>query len=171
MARRHPRTNDPAFQLIWQGRQHFGDEPGVYDDAHFVGLTSEWPLTFHKFDPGSTTGGTIRLRIEADAVQVFPPSLGHLVTVTRSEPDPAAGPYAWKRTVLVTSHLPSNALELEVALPANAATVYLGLRIEVDTSVAPGLLDDFVVRRLSVKSSTHDGVIGFQYEQNPATDV
>jgi hypothetical protein len=174
MAKRH-RRHDSGFELIWQGRLHFGDEPGVYGDAHFVGLASEWPLTLHKFDPTSTTGGTITFRIQADEVKVFAPSLGHSVTVTRSVPDPQAGnPYHWTRVVLPivgANHLSSDVLEFDVALPVDAATVYLGLRLEVDTSVTPGLLDDFVVRRLTAKSSTHDALLGFQYELDPTTDV
>ncbi|HMG55185.1 MAG TPA: hypothetical protein VK601_16930 [Kofleriaceae bacterium] len=174
MAKRH-HHGDAGFELVWQGRLHFGDAPGVYDDAHFVGLASEWPLTLHKFDPSSTTGGTIKLRLQADDVKVFAPSAGHPVTVTRSENDPLPGnPWHWKRTVLPivgASHLASDELEFEIALPAGAATVYLGLRLEVDTSVTPGLLDDFVVRRLTAKSTTHDALLGFQYEANPDTDV
>jgi hypothetical protein len=165
MARRHHhRTRDSGFELVWQGRLHFGDEPGVYDDAHVVGLASEWPLTLHKFDPASTTGGTITFRLQADDVKVFAPSPGHLVTVTRSEPDALPGnPYHWKRTVLPivgSNHLSAEMLEFDIALPADVARVYLGLRLEGDTSVAPGLLDDFVVRRLSAKSTTHDALLG-----------
>jgi hypothetical protein len=174
MARRH-RGHESGFELVWQGRLHFGDEPGVYADAQFVGLASEWPVTLHKFDPASTTGGTIVFRLQADDVKVFAPSPGHLVTVTRSEPDPLPGnPYHWKRTVLPIAgpdHLSTDVLEFEIALPATAATVYLGLRLEVDASVAPGLLDDFVVRRLTSKSTTHDALLGFQFELDPATDV
>jgi len=147
----------------------------VYGDAHFVGLASEWPLTLHKFDPASATGGTIAFPIQADDVKVFAPSLGHLVTVTRSVPAPQPGnPYHWTRAaipIVGPDHLSSDVLEFDVALPADAATVYLGLRLEVDTSVAPGLLDDFVVRRLTAKSSTHDALLGLQYELDPTTDV
>jgi hypothetical protein len=145
MARPHHRAPDPSFALVWQGRLHFGDEPGVYGDAHYVGLASEWPLTLHKFDPASPAGGIVTFRLQADDVKVFAPSAGHLVTVMRSEPDPVAGnPFHWKRTavpIVGSNHLAVDVLEFDLALPADAATVYLGLRLEVDTSVAPGLLD------------------------------
>lgn len=174
MAKRR-RRNESSFELIWQGRLHFGDDPGVYDDAHFVGLTSEWPLTLHKFNLTSKESGPITFRLQADDVRVFAPSPGHLVTVTRSEPDPLPGqPFHWKRTVLPivgSDHLSSDALEFDIALPVDTATAYLGIRLEVDTSVAPGLFDDFVVRRLMAKSMTHGALLGFQFELDPTTDI
>jgi len=28
---------NPKRELIWQGRLHLGDEPGIYGDAHYCG--------------------------------------------------------------------------------------------------------------------------------------
>jgi hypothetical protein len=35
-------------ELIWAGRIHLGDEPGVYGDAAYTGLATEFPLTLTK---------------------------------------------------------------------------------------------------------------------------
>lgn len=55
-----------SFELVWQGRLQFGDEPGVYGDAHYAGLCSEWPVTIRKFDPNSNAPGQVSFQLDAD---------------------------------------------------------------------------------------------------------
>ena len=42
---------NPKDELIWQGRIHLGDEPGVYGDASYSGLCTERPIAVLPFDP------------------------------------------------------------------------------------------------------------------------
>jgi hypothetical protein len=161
---------EPTFALLWKGGLHFGDEPGIFDDAHFVGLVGEWPLTVRKLEPNDGRDGAIALRLEAENINILGTSPGHLLTVVRFEPR-AQSNDRWRRSsvpIIGSNRLSSNAHEFVVAIPRAAATVYLGLRLEVDTSVAPGLLNDFVVRRLDLKSTTHYSSFGFHFDAAPA---
>jgi hypothetical protein len=161
---------EPKFELVWRGGLHFGDAPGIFEDAHFVGLAGEWPLTLRKFDPHDGRDGTIALRLEAENVNILGSSSGHQLSVIGFVPD-ARSSQRWRRRpipVIGSDRLSSDAHELEVAIPSDAATLYLSVRLEVDTSVAPGLFNDFVVRRLALKSATHYSSFGFQFEARPA---
>lgn len=57
-------------ELIWQGRIHLGDEPGVYGDATYSGLCVDLPMTFHPFDPANPHED-INLDLEAEDVNVY----------------------------------------------------------------------------------------------------
>jgi hypothetical protein len=39
--------------FIWQGRIHLGDEPGIYGNANYSGLSMEFPFTIKNFDPAN----------------------------------------------------------------------------------------------------------------------
>jgi len=60
---------NPQDELIWQGKIHIGDEPGVYGDAFYSGLCAEHPVTMRPFPGGS--GEDINLILEAEDVHVF----------------------------------------------------------------------------------------------------
>src|SRR5262249_20855977 len=70
---------NPSDVLIWQGRIHLGDEPGVYGDASYSGLCMELPMTFHPFDPTSPNED-LNLELEAEDVNVYTGYPGHLIT-------------------------------------------------------------------------------------------
>ena len=38
-------------ELIWKGRIHLGDEPGIFGDAEYAGISLELPVTLEKTDP------------------------------------------------------------------------------------------------------------------------
>jgi hypothetical protein len=159
------RAFEPEFELLWQGGFHFGDAPGAFDEAQFVGLTCEWPFTLRKLDPADRGNGQVTLRLDADNVNILGGSLGHTLTVIQFSPNPHAIDRWWRGAVRIigSDRLSSNSQELELALPPNLATAYFALRLEVDTSLAPGLLNDFVVRQVMLKSSTHGASFGFQF--------
>jgi len=152
-----------------------GDEPGVYGDAHYTGLCTEWPLTLRKFNPTDNQTGSVQLRLEAENVRIHaPPAQGHPITLSLYTPEPTpSNPYQWKKETLTTgvNRLLSNQVELAITLPADRATSYISVRLEVDTSVSPGLYDEFVVTKLSIFSTSHYASFGFQYEARPAVDT
>jgi hypothetical protein len=45
------------------------------------------------------------------------------------------------------------------------------MRIEVDTTVHPGLCDEFVVTKIAMRSRTHYGSLGFQYDDRPDVEA
>ncbi|KKC05223.1 hypothetical protein [Mycobacterium nebraskense] len=149
----------PTSEFIWQGRLHLGDEPGVFGDATYVGLAVELPLTLTKTASISTADLTIR----AENVQVIPPYPGHVVTVVSYEDGQAK--------VVGNAQIgaqPDNQPGVDTKVALDLSTVpfpaFVGVRIHVDTTVPPGLYDDFVIAGLRLNSSDNSviGQLGFR---------
>jgi hypothetical protein len=150
-------------ELVWEGRIHLGDEPGVYGDAAYSGLALEFPLTLRKTDPAGPDTTTLVLRTQD--VQTFAGYPGHLITVTAYQPDPSDPTHATE-TVLTTERLSSadnNRKEVAVNLAGIALPAFVSVRIRVDTGVPPGLYDDFVVIRLLNRSANFTFVASFGF--------
>ncbi|MDA2811699.1 hypothetical protein O4J56_13745 [Nocardiopsis sp. RSe5-2] len=137
-------------ELVWQGRIHLGDEPGVYGDAAYSGLAMELPLTLAKTDPNGPDTTTLRLRTQD--VATFGGYPGHAITVILYEEDQ---PNHFTETILSSALLTSadnNKVDIPVDLSGAALPARVSVRVRVDTEVPPGLYDDFVVVRLENKS-------------------
>jgi hypothetical protein len=150
-------------ELVWEGRIHLGDEPGVYGDAAYSGIALEFPLTLRKTDPTGPDTTTLVLRTQD--VQTFAGYPGHLITVTAYQPDPGNPAHATE-TVLATARLSNednNHKEVHVNLTGIASPVFVSVRVRVDTEVPPGLYDDFVVTRLLNKSANFTFVASFGF--------
>ncbi len=150
-------------ELVWEGRIHLGDEPGVYGDAAYSGIALEFPLTLQKTNPTGPDTTTLVLRTQD--VQTFAGYLGHLITVTAYKPDPQDPTHAIE-TPLATARLSSadnNRKEVPVNLAGLASPVFVSVRVRVDTTVPPGLYDDFVVTRLLNKSANFTFVASFGF--------
>jgi hypothetical protein len=150
-------------ELVWEGRIHLGDEPGVYGDAAYSGLALEFPLTLRKTDPAGPDTTTLVLRTQD--VQTFAGYPGHLITVTAYQPDPSDPTHATE-IVLATERLSSadkNRKEVAVNLADIALPAFVSVRVHVDTGVPPGLYDDFVVIRLLNKSANFTFVASFGF--------
>jgi hypothetical protein len=139
-------------ELVWQGRIQLGDEPGVYGDACYAGLAAELPFTLVKTN--STGPDTTTIILQTIGVQTFSGYPGHRLTVTLYEPDPNQQ-FHWTETVLVTTRLTTadnNHKEIPLSLAGKTSPYFLSLQVRADTSVTPGLYDDFIVARLLNKS-------------------
>lgn len=152
---------EPA--LVWQGRLQLGDDPGVFADASYCGLTTELPITLERLDASGSDKAI--LVVETENVETFDNYPGHLVTVTLYEPDPG-DVNRYVGTVVVTARLTSaseDRVEIPVELTNKASPIFLGLRVSIDTTVPPGLYDDFVLVRVSnvVESSRLVAGLGF----------
>lgn len=167
---------NPKAELIWAGCIHLGDEPGTFGCAAFAGLSFELPFMLSSFTDGTATPPTpdIKLILKAEEVVVFPGYPGHKVTVTGYEPAPAPAPGAlptWMEVEICPEgastgdpcewRLTDDKLTLEFIPPPNIK--FFSLRVRVDTTIAAGLYNDFIVKRLSLKSSTHFATFGFQF--------
>lgn len=138
----------PQPELIWQGRIHLGDEPGVFGNACYSGLAAEFPVTLQKTDPAGPD--TTTLVVVTKNVETFSGYPGHLITVTLYEEDPDQ-PFHAIETVLATERLTSadnNRQEITVNLADKTSPIFVSVRVRIDTEVPPGLYDDFVVTRL-----------------------
>jgi hypothetical protein len=148
-------ATDQETELVWQGRLHLGDEPGVYGDACYAGLCAELPLTIFRRDPGGRADLPFTLVIEAQGARTFEGYDGHELVVVMLEPDPEAPERAVERT-LICERLRSEddgRKELTVSTGAEPGPFQISVRARIDTSVAPGLYDDFVWTRLSLLSN------------------
>jgi len=150
-------------ELVWEGRIHLGDEPGVYGDAAHSGIALEFPLTLRKTDPAGPDTTTLVLRTQD--VQTFAGYPDHLITVTAYQPDPQDPTHAIE-TPLATARLmtaDNNRKEVPVNLASIATPVFVSVRVRVDTTVPPGLYDDFVVTRLLNKSANFTFMASFGF--------
>ncbi len=150
-------------EFIWEGRQHLGDEPGIYGDAAYSGIALEFPLTLRKIDPAGADATTLVLRTQD--VQTFAGYPGHLISVTAYEPDPNDPNHAIE-TVLATERLngaDNNSKELDLDLAGIASPAIVSVRVRVDTAVPPGLYDDFLVTKLLNQSVNFTFVASFGF--------
>ncbi|MFI0487515.1 hypothetical protein [Actinomadura sp. 9N215] len=150
-------------ELIWDGRIHLGDEPGIYGDTPYPGIALELPVTLEKADPAGAD--TTTLILHTRNVETFAPYKGHLITVTAYLPDSTKPNHA-KEQVLATARLTSadqNRKELELDLTGLTFPVFVSVRVRVDTQVPPGLYDDFVVTMLQNKAPGFAVVASFGF--------
>ena len=150
-------------ELVWEGRIHLGDEPGVYGDAAYSGIALEFPLTLQKTDPAGPDTTTLVLLTQD--VQTFAGYPGHLITVTAYQPFPHDPPQAIEipLTTATLSGTDNNRKEVPVDLSGLASPVFVSVRVRVDTKVPPGLYDDFVVTRLLNKAANSTWVASFGF--------
>ena len=148
------------MERIWEGRLHLGDEPGVYGDAAYAGLATELPFTLRRFREAGSGGDedVVEIIVEAQDVRTFEGYLGHHVIVMGYEANPLASP-EWQSRVLARGRLVRNAVSIELR---GDVPETVSLRVQVDTDAAPGLYDDFILRRISLRSSSHYASLGFR---------
>lgn len=149
-------------ELIWQGRLHLGDEPGIFGDAAYSGLAAELPIFLEKSPDAETDTTTLVLRTEG--VATFAGYPGHLVTVTLYTEGPT--PFVWQETVLATETLTTadhDRKNVEIDLTGQTSPYRISVRVRVDTAVPAGLYDDFVWTSLSNKSADFAFVASFGF--------
>lgn len=153
--------------FIWEGRIHIGDEPGIYGNAHYCGLSMEFPLTVRNFNPKSPKGDTIKLDFSTENVNVFQGYTGHLIIVRLYSPDPQPNnQYKWKETIIKNSdRIKDGATHTIVDIPVNgsADSIYLSVAIEIDTDVQPGLYDNFLFRGMDYTTIDSNVYINFGF--------
>ncbi|MGH3913812.1 MAG: hypothetical protein ACRDTC_10445 [Pseudonocardiaceae bacterium] len=153
----------PQPELVWRGRIHLGDEPGVFGDAFYAGLATELPVTVQKTDP--TGPDTTTLVVVTQNVETFSGYPGHLITATLYEEDPDQEFHSIE-TVLATQRLTStddNRREITLDLAGKSSPAFVSVRVRIDTEVPPGLYDDFVVTGLLNTSENFTFVAALGY--------
>ena len=147
----------PEPEMVWKGRIHLGDEPGIYGDASYSGLAAELPITLSQ--TSSPGPDTTTLVVTTEDVRTFAGYPGHRISVILYEPEPAR-PTHWQEIVLATARLTTSdhdRQELLVDLSGHSSPYYISVRVRIDTDVPAGLYDDFVWRTLSNQS------VGFRF--------
>ncbi len=145
-------------QLIWAGRIHLGDEPGVYGDAAYTGLCTEFPITLTKC--GNEPQSDISLILSAQDVQVYEPYPGHQVTVVGYKEVADSDPPCWSEVEVGVGRMKEDTIRIRI--DNTDGLKFFSVRVRVDTTVAPGLCDELVLLRLELQSITHFASLGFR---------
>lgn len=145
-------------ELIWAGRIHLGDEPGLYGDATYTGLCAEFPITLTKYD--TEVQDDISLILNTQDVQVYDPYPGHQVIVVGYRKIADSDPPRWEEVDLGVVRMKDDTIAIR---PNSTDGIkFFSVRVRVDTTVAPGLYDEFVLLRLELQSTSHYAKLGFQ---------
>lgn len=141
MAKSHP------FYMVWSGALNFGDTPGVFTNAQFVGLLAQIPVTL-TFVPDDDS--PIRFLLCTTDVEIFydkkHPVYWDWVPGT-ALPTPVG-------FIDDTDLIPDRPEYHQLSIPHDAAT--LGrhtITIHVNPEVAAGLKDDFVLELIQAHNS------------------
>ena len=147
-------ATNPQQELIWQGRIHIGDEPGIFGDADYNGIGAELPITVYRSDSTANKDLQFTLVLDTEHVQTYAGYPGHEITVTAYEPDPTK-PYHSVEHILTQARLvtaDNNQKLVQVSSGTGPGPFLLTVRLRADTSVNPGFYNDFVFIRLSLLS-------------------
>lgn len=144
---------------IWAGHAHLGDEPGVFGDANYVGLSIEFPLTINAREP-VVEEPSIEVVAMVDRVQMDPGYDGHLLVLVAYEPDEHG---LYTERILGSKRITESGLTSMYFAPEPGSSMptNVSVGVRVDTSRRPGLFDDFVLRELHVRSMSHRASLGF----------
>ena len=156
---------NPNQELIWQGRLHLGDEPGVYGDAHYSGLCAELPITVFRLEPTSTEDKPFKLILKTEAVETYQGYPGHKITVMGYEPDPTQQYHSVER-LLAQARLNSadnNRKEIQVNPGKDQGPFFISVRLRCDITVNPGLYDDFIWLRLALLAENFEYYASFGF--------
>jgi hypothetical protein len=152
-------------QLIWEGRLHLGDNPGVCGDAAYAGLRVEFPLTLHRFGPKAAEPDDISFLIKlhelsADCAVTRPHVALHVF-----EPGRVRGA-GWDRAKAETT-VQFDGSMVRLRPVSVSGKRYFAVSVEVDIGPAPGLYNDFVLVSLTLESTTHYAEFGFRAGNGP----
>ncbi|EHQ24792.1 hypothetical protein [Mucilaginibacter paludis] len=156
----------PQSIFLWEGKVQLGDEPGIYGDAAYSGLSLKFPVTIANINTAAPVDDVITLNIYTNAVNIFGGYPGHKISVFGYSENPK-GSYHWKETLLATVQMKDGATMTSIDVQITAFqqnSIYISLQIDIDTTVQPGLYDDFIVSKLdyaTAKSAVY-AKFGFQ---------
>lgn len=144
----------PESELIWQGLVHLGDEPGVYSHAQYSGLCFELPMTVQS---QTNEIQEVSLLVHTEDVRIYEGYKGHKVTLTRFDPDRGtSNQFDFKETIILEEYITEKSPKA-LKFKLQDSHVFISLKIEIDTQVAPGLYDEFLFTRILFHS------VGYQY--------
>lgn len=120
-------------------------------------------MTLRKINPTGPNSTTLELQTEN--LETFAGYPGHLITVTVYKPTPSDPEHAIE-TVLTTAlftGVDANNKSIVLNLSGIPSPIFASVRLRVDTTVPPGLYDDFVLTKLENQSAnaTYVATFGF----------
>jgi hypothetical protein len=157
-------ATNPQQELIWQGRIHLGDEPGIFGDAHYSGIGAELPITVYRNDISSHLDLPFTLILDTEGVQTYAGYPGHEIIVTAYEPDPVKPYHSVERILAQVRLVAADNNQKLVPVPSGSGSgpFFITVRLRADTTVNPGFYNDFVFVRLSLVSPDFYASFGFR---------
>ena len=157
---------NPQQELIWQGRIHLGDEPGIYGDAHYSGICAEFPITIYRLEPSQTNNTPFNLVLETEDLNTYNGYPGHAITIIIYEPDPNQQFHSVERVLAQGLFISAdnNRKEIEVKPGTATGPFSITIKLRSDTSTNPGLYDDFIWIRLSLISPNYTYYASFGFK-------
>jgi hypothetical protein len=149
-----------AAELIWRGRTHIGDEPGVYGDACYSGLAIELPVTLREYRAG-TGAVDVMFELTAEGARSFgPPYPGQKIMIFALTQVPNSNPPVWQRAEIGEGSLDKDTASVTARIEPGVR--YVSVRVEADATVTPGCYDDFVLTGLWLRSTSYYAEFGFR---------
>lgn len=136
-----------ATILVLEGRYHFGNNPGVFQDATYVGLQLNLPITVTWYDENLDE---VAFLFKTQDVESWRGSGGHQVLLNGTDvgrlSDPSDGQAGNEQFRIAIPTV------LFKAILKGSKFARLGILVEVGDS-PPGLADDFVLRRIETEEN------------------
>jgi hypothetical protein len=130
------------YYLVWTGSLNFGDTPGVFNDAQFVGLMAQIPITITFIPEGVDS---IELLLMTTEVEVFEEKR-HPVFWDWNAGDALPQPVGY---IDDRDLIPGRPEYHVLTIPSDLASIGKHwITILVNADVQAGLRDDFVLRRI-----------------------
>jgi hypothetical protein len=150
-------------EMIWRGRIHLGDEPGVFGDAFYSGLTAELPATIYRSKDRKGTSFVITL--ETEDLETYKGYPGHEVVVKIYEPDPNLQFHSLERIIARSTFNSEhkNRKDLTIDVGQAHGPFRISVHMRCDTRVNPGYYDDFIWKRLLLSSDDHNFYAAFGF--------
>lgn len=156
--RRH--VQDTSTEMVWKGRLHIGDEPGMYGDAEYSGLAVELPLILTDYAGGGTPAEVTFDLTAEDASSFGAPYPEHKLTVSALTQVAGSNPPVWGKKIIVEAVLDADTVSIQARIEPSVR--HVTVRVAADVTVSPRFYDDFVLTGLSLRSSTHYADFGFR---------
>ncbi len=151
--------------FIWEGKIQLGDEPGIYGDAAYSGIGIKLPLTLANIDPNAPQDDILKITLHTSDVNVYKGYPGHKIIVYSYAEDPANKSH-WIETVIKnTDRITKDKFTIfEVPIRHFVGSDYISIGIEVDTTVAPGLYDDFLLLGINYEAIDKSIYVKFGFQ-------
>lgn len=140
--------SDPhPFYMVWSGSLNFGDTPGVFTNAQFVGLLAQMPLTLTFVPDGDEP---ISFLLRTTDVEIFNDQR-HPVYWDWTPGGPFPTPVGF---IDDTELIPGRPEYHQLSIPHDESTVGPHtITIHVNPEVSAGLKDDFVLERIEANNN------------------
>jgi hypothetical protein len=140
--------NQHPYYMVWSGALNFGDTPGVFTNAQFVGLLVQIPVTL-TFIP-ENNNDPIRFLLQTTDVEIFNDKKHPIFW----DWNPGASLSTPIGFIDDTELIPGHREFHELSIPKDVATIgQHTFTIQVNPEVSAGFKDDFVLERIEAHDS------------------